>query len=193
MKFKTIAIILILVIIGLFGYSIFLTTELNEQRKREAENYQTLLNLTAQDSLQRKKLDELAKSKVTDMWKAAEALNTLRAYSNYAQQHPDDTLHVEDLRNAVDKLLKNKGYVQYQETNGNKLYKEVNDLSLEGDYVVFKTDKSVRNGAIGIDDCGVSPPSKIDVVRQGTVVRVKELCHAPGSESIWAHIEYAKK
>ncbi len=137
------------------------------------------------------KLDSIIRASDADIWQQVKSINTLKAYSNYAQQNPNDSIHKEDLVKAVNNLLGNVGYVQYQETSGNKLYNLAPEIALEGSFVRFKTDKAVRNGAIGINDCGASNSKRIDVIYKGKTVRVNKLCEAPGSKSIWAEIAYS--
>lgn len=196
MKFKSAAIILILVIVGLFGYAIKVTFDIKEAIAAKEEALE--LAQKAQESViesekeTQRKLDSIIRESVTDLWGQAKSINTLAAYSNYAKENPNDSIHGDDLKNAVDNLLSKTGYTQYQETTGNKLYTKVTNLNLEGDFVKFTSDKAVRDGAIGIDGCGSSDPRKIDVLVHGKTVRIKRLCEAPGSQSIWAEIEYSK-
>lgn len=196
MKFKSAAIILILVIVGLFAYAIKVTFDIKEAiAEKEAAlalAEDAKASLIASEEVTQQKLDSIIRESVSDLWGQAESINTLTAYSNYAKENPNDSIHGEDLIEAVENLLSKSGFTQYQETNGNKLYTPVTNLHLEGDFVKFKTDKAVRSGAIGIDGCGSSSPRKIDVIVQGKTVRIKRLCEAPGSNSIWAEIEYPK-
>lgn len=138
-----------------------------------------------------RKLDSMVKVNVGDLWQGARTINTLKGYAAYKKQNPNDSIHGEDLIRAVDNLLNKEGYVQLVETNGNLLFDKV-DLALDGYFVKFKTDKNVRNGAIGIDNCGAASPTKTGVVLKDKTVRVKEKCEAPGSKSVWALIEYAQ-
>ncbi len=130
------------------------------EAKNEADSLKTLADealaqIEINEAETRRKLDSMVAANITDLWKQAKTFNTLVAYSNYVEEHPNDSLHENDLLKALDDLLNTKGYVQIVETNGNKLYEPVS-LSLEGEFIKFKTDKSVRNGAIGIKDCGAA-------------------------------------
>lgn len=138
-----------------------------------------------------RKLDSMVRENVGDLWEGAKTINSLKGYAAYKEKNPNDTIHNEDLINAVNKLLNKNGFVQIVETNGNRLFEEV-DLALDGVFVKFDTDKNVRNGAIGIDGCGSSNPTKTGVVLKDKTVRVKDTCHARGSDSVWAEIEYAQ-
>lgn len=137
------------------------------------------------------KLDSIIRASGADLWQQAKGINTLKAYSNYFVENPNDSVHKADLTKAVNNLLSNVGYVQYQETNGNKLYDVASDVHLDGDFVRFKTDKSIRNGAIGVNNCGASNSKRIDVIHKGKIVRINKLCEASGSKSIWAEIAYS--
>jgi hypothetical protein len=126
-----------------------------------------------------------------DLWKIANATNTLFAYSNYAEFSNPVGIKQKELNTAVENLLSKTGYVQYIETNGNKLFTPVN-LSLDGQFVRFNTDKAVRNGAIGISDCGSSNPQRTgDIILKGKTVKILDLCEAQTSKSVWAHIAYS--
>ncbi|MEP0133384.1 MAG: hypothetical protein ABJJ25_15395 [Eudoraea sp.] len=125
-----------------------------------------------------------------DLWKIANATNTLFAYSNYAQISNPEGAKLKELNNAVDNLLSKKGYVQYIETNGNKLFAQVN-LSLEGEFVRFITDKAVRDGAIGIKNCGSPNQKKTgDIILKGKTVKIIKLCEATSSKNVWAYIAF---
>ena len=129
----------------------------------------------------------------SDKWELAYKTNTLLAYSNFlARCSSDEDCHKNEIKANVDKILNADGYVQLIETNGNPLFTKVNiDLQDGAEYVTFKTDKSVRNGAIGIKDCGSSTLRKIGIVLQGKTVKIIDKCEAKGSNSVWAHIQYA--
>ncbi|MCX2719918.1 hypothetical protein [Lentiprolixibacter aurantiacus] len=165
-------------------------------KAEEANDAKILLNdaneqlVESEKELQRK-LDSMVRVSVGDLWQGAKTINTLKGYSSYKAQNPNDSIHGEDLIRAVNNLLNKSGYVQLIETNGNKLFEKV-DLALDGDFVKFNTDINVRNGAIGIDDCGSSNPTKTGVLVNGKTVRIKNRCEASGSESVWALIEYAQ-
>ena len=167
-----------------------------EVAEKEAIDAKKLL-VEANEQLQnserevQRKLDSMVRENVGDLWEGAKTINTLKGYSAYKKQNPNDTIHNEDLIDAVNNLLKNKGYVQLVETNGNRLFDEVN-LALDGYFIKFKTDKNIRNGAIGIDGCGYSNPTKTGVVLKDKTVRVKDTCNARGSQSVWAQIEYTQ-
>jgi len=123
-------------------------------------------------------------------WEIATATNTLLAYSNYVEFSDPTGIKQKELTTAVEKLLSKTGYVQYIETNGNKLFTPVT-LSLEGQFVRFKTDKAARNGAIGISNCGSSKPERTgDIILKGKTVKIISLCEASGSKSVWAHIAF---
>jgi len=166
------------------------------EAKNEADSLKTLANealaqIEINEAETRRKLDSMVASNITDLWKQAKTVNTLMAYSNYAKEHPNDSLHENDLVKALDDLLNTEGYVQIVETNGNKLYETVT-LSLEGEFIKFKTDKSVRNGAIGINGCGAANSTRIGVLLKDKIVRIEEKCEASGSKSVWAKIAFTK-
>ena len=164
--------------------------------KIEADSLKTLANealaqIEINEAETRRKLDSMVASNVTDLWKQARTVNSLMAYSNYSKDHPNDTLHGNDLVKALDELLSNKGYVQIVERDGNRLYESV-QLSLDGEFVKFKTDKSVRSGAIGIDGCGSSNSTRIGILLKDKIARIEEKCEEAGSKSVWAKIDYTK-
>lgn len=198
MKFKLVFSILIILIIASFTYAIFLSLKL-EQTNAKLSNIikkyeeaglkiEYLENERAKEYAEYLKLiNEGNRSK----WEIASGTNTLAAYSMFVENcdAEGEDCHEDELKAKIDKLLNTKGYVQLVETNGNHLFSEVN-LSLEGEFVKFKSDKSVRNGAIGIDECGSSNPVKTGIVLKDKIVKVLEKCEASGSESVWAQIQY---
>ncbi|RNC88638.1 MAG: hypothetical protein ED555_13495 [Allomuricauda sp.] len=188
---NTILWVFVFCLVGVAGYYAY-SANVEREKAETLANEKKIINqkLIDSEAETKRKLDSIIRLSVTDLWEQAKNINTLSAYSNYAKENPNDSIHGDDLINAVDHLLNKSGFTQYQETNGNKLFNPVN-LDLEGSFVTFKTDKAVRNGAIGINDCGASNSRKIDVIVQGEIVRIKRLCEAPGSKSIWAEIEYS--
>jgi hypothetical protein len=125
-----------------------------------------------------------------NLWEITKATNTLGAYSAYAEKSADDVNKQKEINEAVSKLLNSNGYVQLIETNGNPLFTTVN-LSIKGEFIKFKTDVSVRNGAIGINDCGKPNSGRIGVILKGKIVRVENKCEASGSRAVWAKIAYS--
>lgn len=123
------------------------------------------------------------------LWEITSATNTLVAYNSYAQKNPEET-EQNKFTTAVANLLSKTGYVQYIETNGNKLFTPVN-LSIDGEFVSFKADKSVRNGAIGIANCGAAKPERTgDTILKGKTVKIIRLCETANSKSVWAQIAF---
>lgn len=186
----------ILFIISL-GYALFLSWKQTNELKSKTEKLEATLQemRLAKDQIEKKNdvLEEYYADCVAnstgDLWEIATTINTLSAYSNYAQMNPGGA-NQKELTTAVNNLLSKEGYVQYIETNGNKLYTSV-DLSLEGKFVMFRTDKAVRNGAIGISNCGAANPSRTgDIIPKGQTVKILELCEAQGSKSVWVHIAF---
>ena len=114
--------------------------------------------------------------------------NSLIAYSDYLDKTPDSLAQVNA---ALEEYFNKEGYVQLVETNGNSLIEDVS-LSLEGKYAKFKTDRSVRNGAIGVDNAGSSNPRRIGVVFKGQIFKIeKEFpSKSSSSKSLWALIKY---
>ncbi len=196
MKFRIIVAVLTLAILGLFGMVMYLTYELRSTNKvlksSNEEVRQAKLKLIKQDSIAQKKLQDCLNDGTRNSWEIAAGTNTLTAYSSFKDNcnSAESDCHKDDLKNAIDALLNTKGYVQMVETNGNQLFTTVN-LSLDGDFVKFKTDKSVRTGAIGIPDCGSANSARSGVLVKDEIVRVRNKCNAPGSKSVWALIEYA--
>ena len=186
----------ILFIISL-GFALFLSWSQTKELKSKTEKLEATLQEVslAKDQIEKKNnvLEEYYADCVAnstgDLWEIATTINTLSAYSNYAQMNPQGA-NQKELTTVVNKLLSKDGYVQYIETNGNKLYTSV-DFELEGEFVTFKTDKAVRNGAIGISNCGSSNPRRTgDIIPKGKTVKILELCEAQGSKSVWAHIAF---
>ena len=186
----------ILFIISL-GFALFLSWSQTKELKSKTEKLEATLQEVslAKDQIEKKNnvLEEYYADCVAnstgDLWEIATTINTLSAYSNYAQMNPQGA-NQKELTTVVNKLLSKEGYVQYIETNGNKLYTSV-DFELEGEFVTFKTDKAVRNGAIGISNCGSSNPRRTgDIIPKGKTVKILELCEAQGSKSVWAHIAF---
>jgi len=204
MKFKLIFSVLILLIIASFAYAIYLSlrlerinaelsksnTALSEAIKEKEE---AKLQLIKNDSISREALENCLNDGTRSNWEIASGTNTLMAYSSFVDHcNAEETdCHTEDLKNAVNALLNAKGYVQLVETNGNLLYTPVT-LSLEGEFVKLKSDKSVRNGAIGIDVCGSPSAAKTGgIVLKDKIVKVLERCTATSSESVWAQIQFS--
>lgn len=204
MKFKLIFSVLILLIIASFAYAIYLSLRLEginaELSKSNAalseaikEKEEAKLQLIKNDSISREALEKCLNDGTRSNWEIASRTNTLMAYSSFVDHcNAEETdCHTEDLKNAVNALLNAKGYVQLVETNGNLLYTPVT-LSLEGEFVKLKSDKSVRNGAIGIDDCGSPSAAKTGgIVLKDKIVKVLERCTATSSESVWAQIQFS--
>ena len=198
MKFKVVFSILILIIIATFAYAISLSLKLVDANEELSEKIDEIEDA----KLKYASLEEKAKADLEaclnegdrSKWEIATRTNTLKGYSSYMDNcnEAEGNCNKEALKKAINTLLNAKGYVQMVETNGNKLYSDV-DLNLDGRYIKFKTDKAVRNGAIGIRDCGVSPPKKTGgIVLKGKVVKVLGTCKAAKSESVWVHIQYAR-
>ncbi len=126
-------------------------------------------------------------------WEIASRTNTLMAFSSFVVENcntDEEDCNEKELEDAVNNLLNAEGYVQMIETNGNPLFTTV-DLALQGKFIKFKTDKAVRNGAIGIKDCGSARPTKTGgIVLKDRIVKLLDECNASGSQSVWAHIQY---
>jgi hypothetical protein len=198
MKFKLVFSILILLILATFSYAIYISIKLertNSKLNDIIQKYEDAgLKIEYLENENSKALIDYAKlinEGTQNKWEIASGTNTLAAYSMFVENCNGEVedCHNEDLENAINSLLNSDGYVEFVETNGNKLYTEVN-LALDGKYVKFNKDKSVRNGAIGINDCGSSYPSKTGIVLKGKIVKILNECHASGSQSVWAHIQY---
>ena len=206
MKFKLLSSILILLIIASFSFAIYLSLELQKKNvelidtNKELEEKNVLIeNINTKiDSLEKSAREELEKCLSEgnrSLWEVASRTNTLVAYSNFVKNcnSAESDCHEQDLKNAIDALLNSKGYVQIIETNGNPLFTKADDLSLDGEFIKFKTDRSVRNGAIGkdIENCGLPNPKKTGIVLKDKIVKVLKKCEASSSKSVWAQIQYA--
>ena len=146
--------------------------------------------LAINDSLKEIEIKALLEETQRDNWEQVKTINNLLAFSTYFEEHQDDS---EQVNAAVSELLFKEGYTQFVEKNGNKLYVEVNDLSLQGTFIKFKTDKAVRSGAIGINDCGKGSPDntvRTGVVLKDKIVKVLDTCSAKNSNSKWVKIAY---
>jgi transcription elongation factor Elf1 len=218
MKFRIIVTILTVSIIGLFAMVVYQSNELMEQAEelrdqatelkyqatelssKNEELKETNEDLEAAESqlvtLQsdtKKRLVECLNEGIRNSWEIASNTNTLTAYSSFVdncnEEDEEADCKEDNLEKAIESLLNAEGYVQLIETNGNLLYTQVT-LSLEGEYVKFKTDKRVRSGAIGINNCGSSSPAKIGIVLKNKIVKVLDKCDTPGSKSVWGRIQY---
>jgi len=197
MKFKVVSSILILLILCSFSYAIYLSLKLQEKNKELNEKNilieNTYTKIDSMENRARVELEKCLSEGNRSLWEVASRTNTLMAYSNFVKNCNSDEsdCHEKDLKNAIDALLNSKGYVQLIETNGNLLYSTVN-LSLEGEFITFKSDRSVRNGAIGrdIENCGSSNPIKIGIILKDKIVKVLRKCEASSSKSVWAQIQY---
>jgi hypothetical protein len=144
--------------------------------------------LSINDSLKQIEIQQLLQESNLDLWQQTQKTNSLRAYSDYLQLTPDSIAQV---NKALETFFNKKGYVQIIEKNGNSLIDNAN-LNLEGDFAKFKTDRSVRNGAIGVDNAGSSNPVRIGVVFKGQIFKIEERFPSPSSssKSVWALINY---
>ena len=198
MKFRIIVTVLTIAIIGLFASTVILSLKLKdnidaknillEKYKDAGLTIEFLENENSKKSIEYAKLlNEGTQSK----WEITSSINTLNAYSTFVENcnREDEDCHQTELENAINTLLNAEGYVEFVETNGNKLYTEVS-LALEGEFVKFSQSKNVRNGAIGINNCGESNPTKIGIVLKDRIVKVLAKCEANGSDSVWAKIQY---
>ena len=195
MKFKILFSILILLIIGAFTYAIYLSLRLEHTNTALSESIEELeeakSKYIALETSARNELEKCLNDGTRSSWEIASRTNTLTAYSSFVDNcnSEDTNCNDEELKKAVNSLLNATGYVQMIETNGNPLFTVV-DLSLEGKFIKFKSDKSVRNGAIGIPNCGSSYPGKTGIVLQSKIIKVLDECKASSSQSVWAHIQY---
>jgi len=202
--------ILWVVVFGLVGSSGYLYLKASESEKIAITNEKAAqeANLALEESIKeveaaRNKYEQLEEKAQLDLatcleagnsnkWELAYKTNTLLAYSNFLEGcEGDEDCRKAEIEAAVNKILDADGYVQLIERNGNPLYTKA-DINLQDgfEYVKFKTDKSVRNGAIGIKDCGSSSPTQKGIVLQGKTVRILEKCEEKGTKSVWAHIQY---
>lgn len=196
MKFKLVFSVLILLIIASFSYAIYLSLRLERTNTALSESIMEIeeakSKYIALETSARDELEKCLNDGTRNSWEIASGTNTLMAYSSFVDNcnAEESDCHDDELKDAISSLLNAKGYVQMVETNGNPLFTEVK-LSLEGRFVKFKTDKSVRNGAIGISDCGSSNPSRTGgIVLEGKIVKLLNECNASNSQSVWGHIQY---
>jgi|TARA_B110000238_G_scaffold102394_1_gene111563 uncharacterized protein YoxC len=181
-------------------------TELSSKNKELKETNEDLeaseSQLVTFQSDTNKKLIECLNEGIRNSWEIASNTNTLTAYSSFVdncneeeeeadcnEKEEEAECKEENLKKAIESLLNAEGYVQLIETNGNPLYTQVT-LSLKGEYIKFKTNKRVRSGAIGINNCGSSNPAKIGIVLKNKIVKVLDKCNTPGSKSVWGRIQY---
>ena len=198
MKFKIVFSVLILLIITSFSYAIYLSLRLERTNTALNESINEIeeakLKYASLETSAREELEKCLTEGDRSSWEIASRTNTLMAYSVYVAENCNadgEDCNQEELKNAVDNLLNAEGYVQMIETNGNPLFTPV-DLALEGKFIKFKTDKAVRDGAIGIKDCGSARPTKTGgIILKDKVVKLLNECKASNSESVWAHIQYA--
>ena len=172
-------------------------TELSSKNKELKETNEDLeaseSQLVTFQSDTNKKLIECLNEGIRNSWEIASNTNTLTAYSSFVDNCNEEDEEADckenNLEKAIESLLNAEGYVQLIETNGNPLYTQVT-LSLKGEYIKFKTNKRVRSGAIGINNCGSSNPAKIGIVLKNKIVKVLDKCNTPGSKSVWGRIQY---
>jgi hypothetical protein len=191
MKFKIIVSVLTLAIISMFGYVVYLTSQL-EESNRDLEDYANQLGKTSAelDQVKEKAIEDLRKCREeagADQWTLAKETNTLRAFSNFLETCGDDC-HTAELDKAVSRLLSEKGYVQIIDSDGTKYFEEIRDLKLGGTYYRATSDRSVRNGVIGRPD-EFPNTSRKGVILKGSIVK---LIDKPSEDSKWAQIAYRK-
>ncbi|MBT8286003.1 MAG: hypothetical protein HKO75_11570 [Flavobacteriaceae bacterium] len=198
--------ILWIVVIIFVGTSIYfaIDAELSRQQAIEEKDKADLLvikndslyqealiaknQLAINDSIKEIEIQQLLAASNLDLWDQTKKTNSLIAYSDYLDKTPDSLAQVNA---ALEEYFNKDGYVQLIETNGNSLI-EVVSLSLEGKYAKFKTDRSVRDGAIGVDNAGDPSPKRIGVVFKGQIFKIeKEFpSKSSSSKSVWALIKY---
>lgn len=198
MKFKIVFSTLILLIIASFSYAIYLSLRLERTNTALSESITEIedakLKYASLETSARDALEKCLTEGDRSSWEIASRTNTLMAYSSFVIENctgDEEDCNQKELKDAVDKLLNEEGYVQMIETNGNPLFTPV-ELALQGKFIKFKTDKAVRNGAIGIRDCGLARPTKTGgIVLKDRIVKLLDVCNASDSQSVWAHIQYA--
>ena len=195
MKFKLVSSVLILLIIASFSYAIHLSLKLQstnqELKDRNNELEQVKQQLVKSEQKASEELEKCLNDGIRNSWEIASGTNTLKAYSNFATncKSEEGGCREEDLKKAINSLLNADGYVQMVETDGHRLYTD-EPLSLEGEFIKFNNDISVRTGAIGIENCGSPNHTKKGIVLKDKIVKVLDKCTASSSESVWAHIQY---
>ncbi|NER11605.1 hypothetical protein SAMN06265375_10325 [Muriicola jejuensis] len=191
MKFKITVSVLTLAIITMFGYVVYLTSQL-EETNQDLKDYATQLGEASAelDLVKDKAIQDLRECREqagADQWTLAKETNTLRAFSNFLETCGDDC-HTDELDKAVNRLLSEKGYVQIIDSDGTEYFKEIKDLKLGGVYYVATSDRSVRNGVIGRPD-EFPNTSRKGVILKGAIVK---LIDKPSEDSKWAQIAYRK-
>ena len=126
-------------------------------------------------------------SATDDLWEYAVEQNTFEAYMDFINIKGEEGIeaHKDELNVKLNGFLKRTGYVQFQESNANKLFEPVS-FGGRDDLFTPKSARSVRKGVIGKDK---SYGRNGDVILEGQIVRVEE--YIESGNSIWAKIKYS--
>lgn len=157
--------------------------------KNDSLYKETLLaknQLAINDSLKQIEIQQLLQDSNLDFWEQTLKTQDLQAYSDYLERTPDS---VEQVNRALETYFNKEGYVQIIETDGYSLIENV-PLELDGKFAKFKTDRAVRNGAIGMDDAGARNPVRIGVVFKGQIFEIEKEFPSTSTKSVWALIKY---
>ena len=199
MKFKFIVSASIVVIIGLFAYSIYLSNKIvstNVTLKHQKDSLRILGDtLRVQKDKLNEYAEELANAVKSDQvyWEIAKNQKSVKAYLDFLTKFTDSSEYYSQAMTALDDKFKNAktGFVQILDSDGStKFFDSVKSYSPDSKYYVAKSDRSVRTGVIGNSDYQPSERTG-DIILQGSIVRVLKDGIKSGN-SRWAQIRYIK-
>lgn len=199
MKFKFFVSALIVVIIGLFAYSIYLSNDISNKNKileHQRDSLETLgKTLTTQKDQLNEYAEELASAVQSDQvyWEIAKNQKSVKAYLDFLTKFTDSSEYYNQAKSALDDKFKNAktGFVQILDSDGStKYFESVKSYSQDSKYYVAMSDRSVRKGVIGNSDYQPSGRTG-DVILQGSIVRVLKDGIESGN-SRWAQVRYIK-
>lgn len=116
-----------------------------------------------------------------DLWEYAKSQNTIEAYTDYAKIKGVNKA----VSNKIKSLLRNTGFIQIQDTNGDML---ISPISSENGLWKAKTARSIRNGVIG-NKYFKSQSRNGDVILEGQPFVILKDSIMSG-DSRWAKIAY---
>ncbi|TMU57460.1 hypothetical protein [Flagellimonas algicola] len=119
-------------------------------------------------------------------WNAVKNQNTTKAYLDYLKNSNPNHESYREAVNILDSLLSNRGFVQFQETNGNELFEKYHDIPNIGQFYFSKRDQTIRDGAIGKTRKIIR---RTGVIRTGDIVKLLRLENVLPN-SIWAEIAF---
>jgi len=129
----------------------------------------------------------------SNLWENTKSTNTIDGFAKYIETERDNNSVIEperitEIKDAVDAIMDQNGWIQIEESNGTKLFAELsNYIDNISDLRKAKSARSVRNGIIG--------DSKYDSSRNGDVISKDQFVivvnTVSSGKAVWAQIKYS--